>query len=78
MSKVAPPLVSIFTKYPLFRLKEDMDVEANLPLVDIEDKVGGKQVFISTPLDPTKTLTCSVTQLEIHTKISSLIFPPNI
>ena len=48
MSKVAPPLVSISSNCPLFRLKEDMDVEANLPLVDIEDKVGGKQVFIGT------------------------------
>ena len=41
MSKVTP-LVSFSTKYPLFRLKEDMDVEANLPLVDIEDKVSEK------------------------------------
>ena len=63
MSKVAPPLVSIFTKYPLFRLKEDMDVEANLPLVDIEDKVSGKLLLIGIPLNPTKILTCSVTQL---------------
>ena len=63
MSKVAPPLVSISSNCPLFRLKEDMDVEANLPLVDIEDKVSGKLLLIGIPLNPTKILTCSVTQL---------------